>query len=183
MWRLWQRSTPSECSLLASSATSTPGWVSWVPCFCSKGGAEGFVLSPGTPPHRCWCSAPLLSAWLMRALPPIPGPGKATPAQGELRWQAVLFRVILKRIKLWHCSFTVTLGTGRGSDPYSVDLVWAGASFYSCTQISMGEASLTPVWHSLAERACSSGGMAVVGGLAGLSVRGGCAPELCALIP
>lgn len=63
----------------------------------------------------------------------------------------MLFRVILKRIKLWHCSFTVTLGTGRGSYLYSVDLVWAGASFYSCTQISMGEASLTPVWHSLAE--------------------------------
>lgn len=37
MWRLWQMSTLSEYSLLAFSATSTPGWVSWTPCSCSKG--------------------------------------------------------------------------------------------------------------------------------------------------
>lgn len=101
-------SIPSECSLLASLATSTPGWVSWAPGCCSKVGAEGSIPSPGIPAHRCCCPALLLSAWLMRALPPISGPGKATPAQGELGWQAVLFRVILKGIKFWHCSCTVT---------------------------------------------------------------------------
>lgn len=53
MRRLWQMSTPSECSLLASSATSTPVWVSWAPCSCSKGAAEGSVPSPGTPAYRC----------------------------------------------------------------------------------------------------------------------------------
>lgn len=74
----------------------------------------------------------------MRALPPIPGPGKPTPVQGELGWQAVLFRVILKGIKLWHCSFAVTLGTGRGSVAYGMDLVGRRQLLFLCLDLNGG---------------------------------------------
>lgn len=79
-WRLWQTSTPSECSLLASSATSMPGWVSWAPCSCSNWGAE-WSVSPLA--LLLADSHVLLSAWLMKILLSISRPDKATDAKGE----------------------------------------------------------------------------------------------------
>lgn len=81
------------------------------------------------------------------------------------------------------CNCTVTPETDRDSDPYRLHLVLAGVIFCSCSQIFMGEASQTQgrvLWPSLAKRAQSSDSMAVAGGWAGLSVKGGCA-HLCML--
>lgn len=81
------------------------------------------------------------------------------------------------------CNCTVTPETDRDSDPYRLHLVLAGVIFCSCSQICMGEASQTQgrvLWPSLAKRAQSSDSMAVAGGWAGLSVKGGCA-HLCML--
>lgn len=130
-------STPSECSLLASSATSMPDWVSWAPCSCSKRGAEGSV-----PPLALLLidTCVLLSAWLMRILLPISRPDKAEGnkvADSAVQCDSDRDRVLA-------CSCTVTPGTDRDSDPYRLNLVWAGVVFCFCTQIWVGEATQTP---------------------------------------
>lgn len=76
------------------------------------------------------------------------------------------------------CSCTVTPGTDRDSDPFGLNLVWAGVVFCSCIQIWVGEASQTPgrvPWPSLAKRAWSSGSMAVAGGAG----RAECEGRMC----